>query len=72
VKLVRKKAEEARVGVRNVRREANEKIKQLEKKGELTEDDRRDGQEEIQELTDAKIKRIDELLKAKEEEIMEI
>lgn len=72
VKVVRKKAEENKVIVRNVRRDANESIKQLEKSGELTEDDRRRAQDDIQELTDLKIKEVDRILEAKEKEIMEV
>jgi len=72
VKLVKKKAEESKVGIRNVRRDANENIKQMEKNSELTEDDRRKAQDEIQELTDEKIKGIDHLLESKEKDIMEI
>ena len=72
VKLVRKKAEESKVGIRNIRRDANEEIKQLEKTGDLSEDERRRCQDEIQELTDEKIKEIDAVLELKENEIMEI
>ncbi|HPU00713.1 MAG: ribosome recycling factor [Firmicutes bacterium] len=72
VKYVRKKAEESRVGIRNIRRDANESLKELEKSGGISEDEWRRAQEEIQELTDEKIKRIDELLQAKEKEIMEV
>jgi len=72
VKYVRKKAEESKVGIRNIRREANEEIKKLEKESEISEDDRRRAQEEIQELTDEKIKEIDAILEKKEKEIMEI
>jgi ribosome recycling factor len=72
VKYVKKKAEECKVGVRNVRRDANESIRLLEKDGDLTEDERRRAQDEIQELTDEKIKEIDGILQAKEKEIMEV
>ncbi|MEW5783858.1 MAG: ribosome recycling factor [Bacillota bacterium] len=72
VKYVRKKAEESKVGIRNIRREANEEIKQLEKNGDLSEDDRRRCQDEVQELTDGKIKEIDIALEAKEKEMMEV
>ncbi len=72
VKLVRKKAEESKVGIRNVRRDANESIKQLEKAGEASEDERRRAQDEIQELTDGKIKQVDGALEVKESEIMEV
>ncbi len=72
VKLIRKKAEECKVGVRNIRRDANEEIKQLEKDGELSEDGRRRSQEDVQELTDQQIGQIDAVLQAKEQEIMEV
>lgn len=72
VKFVRKKAEESRVGIRNIRRDANDSIKQLEKNGEISEDERRRAQDEIQELTDGKIEEIDKLTDTKEKEIMEV
>ena len=72
MKLVRKKAEESKVGIRNIRREANEEIKQLEKSGDLSEDERRRCQDEVQELTDGKIKEIDAVLEVKEKEIREV
>lgn len=72
VKNVRKKAEESRVGIRNIRREANDALKQLEKSGEISEDGWRRAQDEIQELTDEKIARIDQLLQAKEKEVLEV
>lgn len=72
VKLVRKLAEEGRVAVRNIRREANEMIKTKEKKGEISEDDSREIQKEIQDITDDFIKQIDEVLEKKEEEIMQV
>ena len=69
---MRKKAEESRVSIRNIRRDANESLKQLEKSSEISEDEWRRAQDEIQELTDEKIARIDELLQAKEKEVMEV
>lgn len=72
VKGLRKQAEEARVAIRSVRREGNEGLKSAEKKGEITEDESRRGQEEMQRLTDKYIAEIDELLAAKEKEIMEV
>lgn len=72
VKVVRKKAEEERVAVRNIRRDANEQLKQAEKRGDLSEDEHRRGQDEIQKITDEAIRDIDELLANKEEEIMEV
>ncbi|HHY38057.1 MAG TPA: ribosome recycling factor [Clostridia bacterium] len=72
VKIVRKKAEEERVAIRNIRREGNEMIRELEKEKEISEDESAEGQEEIQELTDKYIAEIDASLAAKEKEIMEV
>lgn len=72
VRWVRKEAEERRVGVRNIRRQANEDIKALEKSGDVSEDDLRRAQTQVQELTDRYIKLIDDLLEVKEKEIMEV
>ena len=71
-KVVRKMAEDARVAVRNVRREAIEKLKDREKKKEISEDVVKRGQEKIQKETDAHVKKIDEILKSKEQEILEV
>ena len=71
-KVVRKMAEDARVAVRNVRREAIEKLKDREKKKEISEDVVKRGQEGIQKETDAHVKKIDEILKSKEQEILEV
>jgi ribosome recycling factor len=72
VKSVHKMAEDARVAVRNVRREANDKLKALakDKKAPITEDEERRGHDAIQKTTDKFIAKIDELLKKKEQEIM--
>lgn len=72
VKHVRKKAEEGRVAVRNIRRDSNDQLKNEEKKGNITEDDLRLSLDEIQELTNKKIDEIDNLVTAKEKEIMEV
>jgi ribosome recycling factor len=71
-KVVRKMGEDARVAVRNVRREAIEKLKDREKKKEISEDDVKRGQDRIQKETDACVKKIDDILKAKEQEILEV
>ena len=71
-KVVRKMAEDARVAVRNVRREAIEKLKDQEKKKEISEDLVKRGQERIQKETDAHVKKVDEILKSKEQEILEV
>src|SRR5512135_1550767 len=72
VKHVRKVAEDYRVSVRNHRRDAIDLLKSLEKDKEITEDDVRKGQEKIQELTKASTDKVDQVLKVKEEEIMEV
>jgi ribosome recycling factor len=72
VKLTKHYAEEARVGIRNIRRDANERLKRSEKDAEISQDDLHRAEAEIQRLTDAHIKDIDELLKRKEAEIMEV
>ncbi|MGB9716330.1 MAG: ribosome recycling factor [Thermodesulfovibrionales bacterium] len=72
VKVVKKKAEDARVAIRNIRRDTNEEIKRLEKEKHLSEDDVKRFQEEIQKLTDSFIAKVDEILNHKEKEIMEV
>ncbi|MCY7294322.1 ribosome recycling factor [Alteromonas sp. a30] len=72
IKVVRNEAEQGRVGIRNIRRDANSDIKELLKEKEISEDESRKGEETIQKLTDSVIKQIDELLAAKEAELMEI
>ncbi|WP_067838512.1 ribosome recycling factor [Amphibacillus sediminis] len=72
VKVVGKFAEEAKVQIRNVRRDANDQLKKAEKNGDLTEDDLRDYQDDVQKETDAFISKIDNLTKEKEAEIMEV
>lgn len=72
VKEVKKVAEEAKVGIRNIRRDGNDELKKLEKKSEITEDDLRGYTDDIQKLTDGNITRIDEIAKEKEKEILEV
>lgn len=72
VKIVRKKAEEFRVVVRNIRREANDRIKSLEKTGGLSEDEAKKAQEQIQKFTDNFVSEVDKILDSKESEIMEV
>ncbi len=72
VKHVKKVAEEYRVSVRNHRRVAIEHLKEAEKKKEITADDAKHGQERVQKITDDFIGRIDKIIKAKEEEVMEV
>ncbi|MBD1371475.1 ribosome recycling factor [Hazenella sp. IB182357] len=72
VKIARKTGEEAKVAIRNIRRDANDEVKKLEKNGEIPEDDARRGQEDIQKLTDRLIKEVDQIVSDKEKEIMEV
>lgn len=71
-KIARRMAEESRVAVRNIRREANEEIKALQKNDTITEDERDQGLSQIQKDTDGVIAKIDEALAAKEKEIMAV
>ncbi len=71
-KDVRKMAEESRVAIRSIRRDAIEKAKKMEKASEITEDDLKDAEKEIQDYTDKYIKQIDKISDEKEKEIMSI
>jgi ribosome recycling factor len=71
-KVIKKKAEEKKVAIRQLRREANEMLKDLEKEKDITEDDHRQGQTHIQKLTDKYIEKVDELTAKKEAEILAI
>lgn len=72
VKVVKKHAEEAKVAIRNIRRDVNDKIKKSEKEQHLSEDDVKRLQEEIQKLTDQHVAKVDDVLHHKEKEIMEV
>ncbi len=72
VKIVRKQAEEARVSVRNIRRDANDSLKKAQKDGTISEDDSHKAMDEVQELTDKYVEETDKTLKSKEDEIMEV
>ena len=72
VKVVRKNSENAKIAIRNSRREANDKLKKMEKSKELSEDDRIMAEEEIQNITDKYIKETDKLTEKKEVELMEV
>ena len=72
VKVAHKHAEEGRVAIRNIRREAKEMVEELEDDGEVSEDDSKRGLEELQKLTDKYIAEVDALLAAKDKEIMEV
>lgn len=70
VKLVNKLAEESRVAIRNIRRDSNDMIQELEKEKEISEDDERRAYAEIQKITDKLIAKVDDIFKLKEKEIM--
>ena len=72
VKVVRAEAEKARVSVRNVRRDANGDLKELLKEKEISEDEQRRGEEQIQQLTDKMVAQVESVLKEKEEELMTV
>jgi ribosome recycling factor len=72
VRLVHKMAEEARVAVRNVRRDVLNELKRAEKEGDVSRDELNRAQDEVQKLTDAEIKSVDDLMRRKEQEIMEV
>lgn len=72
VKVVRHEGENARVAIRNIRRDANNDLKALLKEKEISEDDERKGQDAIQKLTDKYVAEVDQLLETKEKELMEI
>ena len=72
VKVCKKYAEETKIQIRGFRREGNEELKGLQKSGEISEDDLRRDEADNQKLTDASIHKVDDLLKKKEEEILEI
>ena len=72
VRIVRAEAEAGRVAVRNIRRDANSDFKQLLKEKEISEDEERNAEEDIQKITNAAVKRVDDMLKDKETELMEV
>lgn len=72
VKVVSKKAEESKVAMRNIRRDANDAIKKLEKDKQITEDDRKNAETKVQKLLDKYIKLVDDTKAAKEKEVMEV
>lgn len=71
VKLVKKMAEESKVALRNIRRDAMEELKKLEKEKQISQDQLRQYQNEVQKITDRYVEKVDELVKEKEKEIME-
>ncbi len=72
VKLVKKRSEESKIAVRNIRRDSNEGLKKLEKDEHISEDEVKKEHDEVQKITDSFIKKIDELAEHKEKEIMEV
>ena len=72
VKVVRAEAEQAKVSVRSIRRDANSDLKELLKEKEISEDEERRGEELIQQLTDKMVVEVDRVLKEKEEELMTV
>jgi len=72
VKVVRGEGEKAKVAIRNIRRDANSDLKELEKESEISEDDERRGQEQVQKYTDAAVKKVDSVLAVKEEDLMQV
>ena len=72
VKAVKNLSEEARVAVRNIRRDANDELKEMQKEALISEDDLRTGENDVQKITDEFIKLVDQRVKAKEEDIMAV
>lgn len=71
-KLVRKSGENSKIAIRNIRRDSIDQVKKMEKNKELTEDERKQAEDEVQKITDKLIEEIDSVTKNKEEELMEI
>jgi len=72
IKVVRTEGENAKVAVRNIRRDANDALKKLIKDKEISEDDERRSQDEIQKITDKNVAEIDKMLQAKETDLMAV
>lgn len=72
VKDIKKMGEESKVGIRNIRRDAMEKLKALKKDSSITEDDQKDGEKKIQDITDKFVKKVDSLVAEKEKEVLSI
>lgn len=72
VKDISKRGEEAKVAVRNVRRDAMDDIKKLKKDNDITEDDQKNGEKKLQDITDSYIKQVEEMVKKKEDEVLSI
>jgi len=72
VKLIKKMGEETKVAIRNIRREVNEEIKEMQKSGNMSEDLHRKSQDEVQKLTDQLIQKADDVVRKKEKEVLEV
>jgi ribosome recycling factor len=72
VKVVKKAGETCKIALRNERRHANDTLKKMQKAGDLTEDELRDGEKQVQDAMDKHVKRVDEMVEAKEKDIMEV
>jgi len=72
IKVCKKHGEEAKVKLRAIRHEANDELKKQQKEGKISEDDLRRGEADVQKLTDQYVQKIDQTLKKKEEEILEV
>jgi len=72
VKKVKKMGEEAKVAIRSIRRDANDKVKNLKKDNEITEDEAKEGEDSVQKITDKAIKEIDEVISLKEKDVMTV
>jgi len=72
VKVIKRIGEESKIAIRNIRRDGNDALKKLQKDKEITEDEQKSGEKEIQEITDQHVKKVDEVLEHKEKEVMEI
>ena len=72
VKLIKRFGEDTKIALRNVRRDANDHLKKAEKEDHVSEDERVKAEKDVQELTDKHVSTVDDMLKFKEEEIMEV
>ncbi|MFP4509381.1 MAG: ribosome recycling factor [Spirochaetota bacterium] len=72
VKVAKDKAEQGRVALRNIRRDANDELKKLQKDGDISEDEQKRYEDDVQKLADTYVKKINEVLEVKEQEILEI
>lgn len=72
VKMAKRIGEDAKIAIRNARRDANEGLKKLEKEKEISEDELKRGEKDVQEITDANVKKVDEIIDQKEKEVLEI